>query len=549
MPHPIPVVDLFAGPGGLGEGFTALGTSVFELILSAEKEPFACRTLRLRAFKRLLERYGQPDGSYYRYLNGLSTTPYDHANEDLWHQAALEARQLTLGEDIADQTVRRVLDGDPRMQSDWVLIGGPPCQAYSVVGRARNRAVPGYRPEDDERHFLYREYLKLIQEYRPKVFVMENVTGLLSSRVFGDRIFDGILRDLADPDRALGRETNGKGYRLHSLVDNRSVFTKGCNPETLNGDEFSVFSQNYGIPQTRNRVIILGVREDTPKTPRELPLAGPTPTVRDAIADLPRIRSRLTRRADLTRSHSADDEITWRNVVRERAKLLAREARASGAAGLSATLNRVEQELAKLTSLPAGSVRFPGQPLKSLGEESSKSFLTDWYSDPKLEVVLNHDARGHMPSDLGRYLYCACFALLEGFSPKSHTHFDLPSLAPEHRSWKSGHFADRFRVQVWDDPGKTITSHIHKDGHYFIHPDPVQCRSLTVREAARIQTFPDNYFFEGNRTEQFIQVGNAVPPLLSRKIAEIVCDLFKDAKHDPHHKENPCATQYPLHFG
>jgi DNA (cytosine-5)-methyltransferase 1 len=123
-----------------------------------------------------------------------------------------------------------------------------------------------------------------------------------------------------------------------------------------------------------------------------------------------------------------------------------------------------------------------------------------------------------MPSDLGRYLFAAVFGAVRGYSPKAS---DFPlSLSPDHRNWHSGVFNDRFRVQLAGEPSTTVTSHISKDGHYFIHPDPMQCRSLTVREAARLQTFPDDYLFLGNRTQQYIQVGNAVPPYLARQIAQ-----------------------------
>jgi len=129
-----------------------------------------------------------------------------------------------------------------------------------------------------------------------------------------------------------------------------------------------------------------------------------------------------------------------------------------------------------------------------------------------------------MTSDLARYAFVATFAKVNDRSPKA-SEFP-PGLAPSHANWETGKFADRFRAQLADFPSSTITSHISKDGHYFIHPDPLQCRSLTVREAARLQTFPDNYLFEGNRTEQYVQVGNAVPPLLANRIAAAVHQLL-----------------------
>jgi len=151
--------------------------------------------------------------------------------------------------------------------------------------------------------------------------------------------------------------------------------------------------------------------------------------------------------------------------------------------------------------------------------------LATWYADKRLVRISNHETRSHIPSDLQRYLFSAAWAKVTGRAAKSS---DFPEgISPAHLNWATGKFADRFRVQLRDQPATTITSHISKDGHYFIHYDPEQCRSLTVREAARIQTFPDNYFFEGPRTKQYTQVGNAVPPLLAKQIAEIVCNILK----------------------
>ena len=182
-------------------------------------------------------------------------------------------------------------------------------------------------------------------------------------------------------------------------------------------------------------------------------------------------------------------------------------------------LDRVADRLLVHASTVLALNNLPPTSSNELADVSAAN-LAVWLVDPELKSLPNHEARGHMDSDLARYAFAATFAELFGRSPKG-TGFPR-ALAPAHLNWTSGKFNDRFRVQCWDQPATTVTSHIAKDGHYFIHPDPLQCRALTVREAARIQTFPDNYLFEGNRTQQYTQVGNAVPPFLAYQIAQLV---------------------------
>ena len=150
----------------------------------------------------------------------------------------------------------------------------------------------------------------------------------------------------------------------------------------------------------------------------------------------------------------------------------------------------------------------------------------------KIGGICNHHSRSHMLSDIHRYFYAACYSEIYGISPKLGDF--PPDLLPEHKSARSNEltgvaFSDRFRVQLPHRPGTTVVSHISHDGHYFIHYDPLQCRSLTVREVARIQTFPDSYFFCGPRPAQYIQVGNAVPPLLAVQIAKLVTKILQSS--------------------
>lgn len=494
------VVDLFAGPGGLAEGFSALrvrsGDKVFQIALSIEKERSAFATLRLRSFVR---QFDAPPDAYYDYISGkIEMARLEELHPDAWKQAVAETMMLELGTSEAQAAIDPILD-QIRAEADGrtILIGGPPCQAYSLAGRARNRGIKGYIPSEDQRHFLYREYIRIIDRLRPVAFVMENVKGLLSSKMDGSPIVDRILADL----RSAGGADDS--YTLVPLVSG----AKG----PLGG--YIIRCEDYGIPQSRHRVILVGVRADHAQALGGGSLAGhalkPSAsqfTVRSVLSGMPVLRSGLSQRQD-----SAD---AWREVVVDAFLSAARACEADGTwlKGVAASLRACARSQKALDLVPPRSSTQPA----AVGS----NHLGAWLSDPKLTVLPNNATRGHMESDLARYAFAATFAEHFSRSPKAG---DYPkALAPAHDNWGSGKFADRFRVQRWNAPASTITSHISKDGHYFIHPDPAQCRSLTVREAARLQTFPDNYFFEGNRTEQYVQVGNAVPPLLAYQIASVL---------------------------
>jgi len=526
--QPIQVVDLFAGPGGLGEGFSSYGGGKrFEIVVSAEKDPAAHRTLRLRAFFRLLKKKN-PDAldDYYAYCNGIASAPWSSRSENEWNEAADEARCITLGSEDGNHELDSILQQRLDRKRPWVLIGGPPCQAYSLVGRARNRGNADYRPEDDHRHFLYREYLRIIQRHRPTVFVMENVKGILSSKVGGRAIFPEILQDLANPDAALGFPDTGQRYRICSLVTDEA-FTADADPSAIDSSGFIIRAEQHGIPQARHRVILLGIAENENgmiPVHRKLEPCCDEITVGRVLGNLPRLRSSLSRGRDSLES--------WYIAVCQQLEILHEELQerpfkndADRKILLALELQRIRRDMLNKSPGDIGSLRYPK---REKGEGRTGDHQLDrWYLDDRLQVWLNHETRSHMPSDLRRYAYASAFAGVAGYSPKGHLEFDLPSLAPKHRNWESGKFSDRFRVQLKDAPSTTVTSHISKDGHYFIHYDPLQCRSLTVREAARLQTFPDNYFFEGNRTQQFHQVGNAVPPLLASKIAAVVSEVIE----------------------
>lgn len=460
----IPVIDIFAGPGGLNEGLSQVrderGNPVFDIRGSYEMESRAVETLTLRAAQRRILQSQDGRAAWHDFLQTGDEAALRASYPDEFAEAAEHVTQIELGPDTrktSDERIREQLTGD-----DFVLVGGPPCQAYSLVGRARRTNDKDFY--EDKKHFLFKEYLHILEEHRPAAFVMENVKGLLSARHGESQMFDLIKEDL---------ELEGE-YRIRSLV----VDTDAPAP-----DDFVIRSERFGVPQKRHRVILLGLRHDVEGAPEVLrPSTGVT--LRDAIGNVPALRSTLS---------AGHTTARWE---------------AARAIGLQSARHRV------------GPVTLDLIPAEQTDRQIAAAESLQQWLQPGVPTSL-HDSRRHMELDVARYAYYAAM-LEDGLRPRVN---ELPAgLRPTHKnvSREVVPFSDRFWVQAWDEPSSTIVSHLGKDGHHFIHPDPAQARSLSVREAARLQTFPDDYWFCGPRTAQFQQVGNAVPPRLAHQIGEVL---------------------------
>ncbi|WEX11758.1 DNA cytosine methyltransferase [Chelativorans sp. AA-79] len=513
---PFQVVDLFAGPGGLAEGFASVrdadGFRPFNIALSVEKDATAHKTLRFRAF---LRQFGDsfPD-RYYSFLNDEIDEPdWETLYPEQWQAAEAEALLLELGEEGASDVIAPKLQAIRESSGDrTIVIGGPPCQAYSIAGRARNRGIAEYDPAKDKRHFLYKEYIAALEKLKPAAFVMENVKGMLSTSVGGEDIFKKVLADLA----AVGG--NSQTYEFFAFAPGPGGI--GHLKLTRKPKDFVIRSEVFSVPQARHRIIIVGVRRDLAllkqQTQSETELTAIKVTVADVLRTLPAIRSGVSK---------ADSVDAWKSALARSVQKVI-EATAESGDDNYRLINQRSRVLAKQIANGEGPTHRSSSDLGALSERCPQS-LREWIMDRRLKLLKGHLSRGHMESDLARYFFAAVFAEVTGRSPVAKEF--PPILAPNHKNWDSGVFSDRFRVQIWDAPSTTITSHLAKDGHYFIHPDPMQCRALTLREAARLQTFPDNYRFFGNQTEQFVQVGNAVPPFLARQIGEALHALLSGA--------------------
>lgn len=437
-------IDLFAGCGGLSEGFISTGFSVAACL---EKDPCACETLRTRLMFHELKALGKLEW-YYRYVRDeVSREVILKRFPDVADTIEARVIQRELGEhDYQARVVSRIRLAIKvgKAQKVHVLLGGPPCQAYSLAGRSRDPD----RMENDKRHFLYEHYLHVLGDLQPDFFVLENVPGLLSAQSKGEETFQNILKDFSSIQPA---------YEV----------APSYNEMRDNPRDHLMDSADFLVPQRRRRILLIGYRRDLVKR---------FSSVKNVFIKLQNMRKK--------------------------------------------TVLTVDDAIGDLPSLKPGKGNdlwfgpyITGQQLKQYQLD-----MRQWSAG-----VCNHCARTHMDSDLERYKF---FILFHKNGNRAATLEDLqreyPDLMPAHKNIDG--FIDRFKVQWFNLPSSTIMSHIAKDGHYYIHPDISQCRSFTVREAARCQSFPDNFKFEGPRTEQFRQVGNAVPPRMAATVARVLLD-------------------------
>lgn len=393
-------IDLFAGCGGLSEGFYRQD---FKALAHVEFNHWACETLRTR-----MKFYGYKD--------------YDKA---------------VIEQDITKEDILENIENVVKGRAVDIIIGGPPCQAYSTAGRVRD----GKKMATDARNYLFESYVRILEYYKPKFFVFENVTGLLSARVEGSLIFPRVINALGQSYKLI----NDPAILVHNTAD-------------------------YGVPQIRKRVIIMGVRKDINKDVMQL-------------------------YNDVVKTH-------WNPDVPENERNGRRQ------------FVNVMQAIGDLPPVEPGH----DASTQEFNYPCNNEFLMR-IGKPGIHPLMDHIARRH--NDLDR----------ERFQVMIHNHWSFGQLRREMPQYEHEHarvFDNSYVVQWWDMPSKTILAHIHKDGFQFIHPDEAQRRTFTVREAARIQSFPDDFEFIGSRGEKYKQIGNAVPPLFAEALAKSIKKNLND---------------------
>jgi len=439
-------IDLFAGCGGLSEGFHMVN---FDTVAQVEMDRWACETLKTRLLYHEIKKINKIH-HYNKYVRDEITI------ESLFYEFPEIIRKIEsivikarFGEDDFSDIVEKIEYSKHINKSKkiHVLLGGPPCQPYSLIGRSRDPD----RMQKDNRHYLYSHYLRILEYIKPDFFLYENVPGLFSARANGESIFKKLLNDFS--------ELNPPYEIIPPLEKVREK-----------PSSYVLDSANFGVPQHRKRLILIGFKKN---------LKARLPEVEEIFGIL--------------------QKRSLRNMKNKR----------------YVTVYDAISDLPKIR---------PGEGSDSwYGPYENKGYLTKYQKIMRKSSigVINHRARTHIGGDLDRYR----FFIEHRYNGNGRVNLEdllemRPDLKPDHKHLDK--FLDRFNVQWFDRPSSTITAHISKDGHYFIHPDINQLRSFTVREAARCQSFPDNFKFEGPRTHQYRQVGNAVPPLLAKEIAKLI---------------------------
>jgi DNA (cytosine-5)-methyltransferase 1 len=400
-------IDLFAGASGMSEGFLKAGLKPVSHI---EVNEDACFTIKTRASYHYLLENRKLD-TYYDYLRQRIT------RDDLYDNIPAEVLDSVLNIEISDNSIDSIFTKIKTLQKDDtidVIIGGPPCQAYSLLGRHQKEI------ENDPRNKLYIQYGRFLEEFKPKAFVFENVPGLLSA-------------DKGEHFKNLKIYFKQLGYEVyHKTLD----------------------ASDYGVLQARKRVIIIGWLKENDFGFPEISVLPKNHKVHDVFYDLPKLKP------------------------------------------------GERQEIAKYRN-------------------KKNQYLKQFELRNGVQFVTQHISRPHNERDLAIYAYTIKKWNSENVRVK---YSDIPKALRTHKNLTS--FLDRFKVVNGEGLSHTIVAHIAKDGHYYIHPDIEQCRSISVREAARLQSFPDDFYFEGSRTSIFKQIGNAVPPLMAYAIAQKIRDLL-----------------------
>ena len=394
-------IDLFAGASGMSEGFIKAG---FNPIAHVEMDEQACNTIKTRAVYHFLKRNNRIQ-HYYDYLKGNIST------EELYSLVPKRVLDSVLNVEITDDSITPLFNQINKLRKDKsidLIIGGPPCQAYSLLGRHQKEI------ENDPRNKLYIQYGRFLKEFKPKAFVFENVPGMLSANK-GKH-----FKNLKTYFKRLG-------YQVHF--------------DTLDASD-------YGVLQARKRIIIVGWQKENDFGFPVLKKVDKKYSVFEGFSDLPKLK--------------------------------------------------------------------PGDSLNVAKYQTiANEYLKKFEIRNGIDFTTQHIARPHNKRDLKIYEFAIKKWNSEGVRMK---YTDLPLQLRTHKNLTS--FIDRFKVVNGEGISHTVVAHIAKDGHYYIHPDLEQCRSISVREAARLQSFPDDFYFENSRTAAFKQIGNAVPPLMSHAIAK-----------------------------